>query len=311
MKKVTKISLQKPVKNQAKSVLGVAALSAIALLSVPKPAVAADTCGPGHNWVDTCTAGVDEFPQSTAILDLWLMFPGTPMEQKTVILSGPATVFRDDPVDDLLGDPDFQPLLEDPRFPGYLLGKDNNHNGVIKTYLKETFTGSGITLTGKGVGAITKATEFGIDSPELASSFFGVFATIDGPFGKARNIDPVIVYGDRWLIGVPPDVIPGMLPPPALPVPPPPPPVGPDPQCGSTDPLVAIIYCGFGKDFFLVDDEGKFIHKNGKKIKVATLHSERHVVYKSVPESSTALASVFVGLTAMLALKKKRLSQKA
>lgn len=306
-----KISLQKQVKNRAKSIVGVASLSAISLLGVPQSASAKDICGPGAHWVDTCTKGVDYFPQSTAILDLWLMPPGAPREQITLTLSGPATVLRDDPVDDLLGDPDFQPLLEDPRFPGDLLGKDNNHNGVIKTYLKETFTGSGITLTGKGVGAITEATEFGINSPELASSFFGVFATIDGPFGKARNIDPIIVYGDRWLIGVPPNVIPGMLPPPPRPVPPFPPPVPPDPQCGSTDPRVAIIYCGFGKDFFLVNDEGKFIYKNGKKIKVATLHSERHVIYKSVPEPSTALASVFVGLTAMLALKKKRLSKKA
>jgi hypothetical protein len=288
------------------SAIGVVGMSGLTVLGGVKPAEAASlTCGPGDHWVDVCPAGVDKFPISDAILDLWLMPPGESMQQITLKLSGPATVVRDNPVDALVGDADLGNV-----------GIVDGHLGVIKTTLKEKFrgklNGSRITLTGTGVGAIIEATESGINRPDLASSFFEVFAVIEGSFGRAKNMSVIRVDGDRWLTGLPPNKV---IPPypqdsfPPLPIP-------PNNECGAdplVNPLATIIYCGFEEvDFFAVDDDGNFrTDVNGNKIKVATLHSEQHVV-EPVPEPLTILgASTALGFGVLLKKRSKKSKQQA
>ncbi|MGH2413210.1 MAG: PEP-CTERM sorting domain-containing protein [Microcystaceae cyanobacterium] len=304
---------------KATPLLGAVALSAIALLGVPKPADAATLCGgPGvDNWVDTCPPGVDKFPLSIAMLEVQL--GSTP--PVTLNLTGPATVTRKNPVDALINDPDFANV--DVGFGLGNVGRLNqpslHPNGVIKTQLKERFQGTlggqGITLTGRGVGAIIKATEYPnlSDFPQLATSFFLVSAEIKSSlFGQARNFTSIRVDPDRWLQGVPPDVIPGKFPPPPLPV-------TPNPGCNSGSMPSTIIYCGFSSvDFFKVNKQGKFIDAQGNVItdprvngvKVATLRSEKHIVppsgHPKVPEPSTAIPSLLVGLAAMWGLRKKQ-----
>jgi hypothetical protein len=274
-------------RSKSVATIGALGLSAIALFAGVKPANAADTCGPGANWVDQCSAGVDTFPNTRALLELQL-WDGSIV---SLDLNGPATVHRDDPVDAIIGDS----ILGD-------VGLLDGNLGVIKTLLEEIFEGSNLTLTGKGVGAIVEATESGINNSELASSFFNVFAEIKGPFGRAINIAPIRVDGNKWLTGVSPSKIPpiapgGIIPP--LPVP-------PDPKCG-TDPstfLSAIIYCGFeATQFFLVDDDNNFVlSPNGDKILIATLLGEQHVVEpEPIPEPMTnlgAIATFVLGLFA-------------
>jgi hypothetical protein len=271
-------------------------IGAIAFLGTAESVKAQAVCSPGNGWVSQCQAGEDIFPVSDAILDLWLFDPNGGMEQKILELSGPAKVTRLDPVDAIANDP----------LRGGNVGIFNNYLGVIPTLLEESFEIDGLKLTGIGYGAIIEATENNIPRSDLASSFFNVFATIEGDFGKAKNMDLVHVDGDRWLVGVPPNVIPGVPEPPNLPI-------QPDPRCGQgANPLATIIYCGFEEvDFFLVDDNDEFIlDANDNKIRVATLHGEQHVVIPPVPEASTGLSSVLIGLTGMWLLKRKELLNK-
>lgn len=267
------------------AVFGAVGLSAIAFVGIPESAKAAKLCGPGEHWVDTCSAGVDQFKLSKAVLDLLLMPPGQPMQQIILKLTGPVTITRDNPVDALVGDPDLGNV-----------GIVNQHLGVIKTSLEEKFTGGGITLTGRGVGAIVEATELGINRPDLADSFFKVFAEVEGSFGRARNMNPITVSANKWLQGVPPNnpTVPPVSPPnpsltyPNLPTPPLP--NVSTGRCDALDPLGVIIYCGFENvDFFAVDEQGEFIlDGQGNKIKVATLLGEKHGV---VPEPFTIIGS--------------------
>jgi hypothetical protein len=282
--------------------LGVVALSSVAFLGGAESARAAQ-CGPGDHWVDNCPAGVDEFPLSWAYLDVLIEGQANSIQ---LVLGGPATVTRQAPVDALINDPNFAGI--DVGFGAGNVGLQNGHLGVIPTTLAESFTGNGFTLTGGGSGAIIEATEYGINRPDLAGSFFSVFATISGDFDgnpltieQGRNTTPIVVYGNKWLTGVSPNdpSVPPQSPPPAFPTALQPFTVAEKQACDTTDPLAVIIYCGFADvEFFLVDAQG-----NTTNQRVATLLSEAHVIH--TPEPSAVLGSLF-GLGAMLKLKRRR-----
>jgi hypothetical protein len=240
------------------------------------------------------------------------MFPSQPIQSVLLNLTGPVTVDRYDPVDALNNDP----ILG-------TVGIVDGHKGVIPTYLQETFQknvdGLGpITLTGKGYGSIVEATESGINRPDLASSFFKVFAELETPYGKAKNQLPITVYGNNWLTGVSPTAVndqglpevppisPGTINPASLTnlsISSDPAPELPglpfnfnEAMCAANDPKAAIIYCGFDNtDFYAVNDAGLFIDLSGnvtndpnQYLKVATLNSEAH----GVPWETDALSVI-------------------
>ncbi len=311
----------------SRSLIGAVGLG-VALWGLPTPVKAAAACGPGNHWVDSCVPGVDVFPTTDAYLDLWLMFPSQPMQQVNLNLSGPATVERYDPVDALPPYPNNVPTPNDPNWNVLgTVGIVDGHNGVIPTYLQEKFqediVGLGpITLTGKGYGSIVEATESGINRPDLASSFFKVFAELETPYGKAKNQLPITVYGNKWLTGVSPTEVPPIspgeinpasltnssissAPAPDLPLPS----SFDEVKCDANAPQAAIVYCGFDDtDFYSVNDNGDFIDSSGnvtndpaQYLKVATLHGEAH----AVPEPLTILGSL-AALGFGTAFEKKR-----
>jgi hypothetical protein len=261
----------------SRSLIGAVGLG-VALLGLPTPVKAAAACGPGNHWVDSCVPGVDVFPTTKAYLDLWLMFPSQPMQQVNLMLSGPATVNRYNPVDK-----------------------------VIPTYLQHNLQSTvlDITLTGQGYGSIVES----IARPDLASSFFEVFAELETSYGKAKNLEPITVYGNKWLTGVSPTEVPPIspgeinpasltnssissAPAPDLPLPS----SFDEVKCDANAPQAAIVYCGFDDtDFYSVNDNGDFIDSSGnvtndpaQYLKVATLHGEAH----AVPEPLTILGSL-------------------
>ena len=260
----------------SRSLIGAVGLG-VALLGTSIPVKAA-ACGPGNHWVDNCAPGVDIFPITKAYLDLWLMFPSQPMQQVNLMLSGPATVNRYNPVDK-----------------------------VIPTYLQHNLQSTvlDITLTGQGYGSIVES----IARPDLASSFFEVFAELETSYGKAKNLEPITVYGNKWLTGVSPTEVPPIspgeinpasltnssissAPAPDLPLPS----SFDEVKCDANAPQAAIVYCGFDDtDFYSVNDNGDFIDSSGnvtndpaQYLKVATLHGEAH----AVPEPLTILGSL-------------------
>jgi hypothetical protein len=319
----------------SRSLIGAVGLG-VALLGLPTPVKAAAACGPGNHWVDSCAPGVDVFPTTKAYLDMWLMFPSQPMQQVNLNLTGPATVERYDPVDALPPYPNNVPTPNDPNWNILgTVGIVDGHNGVIPTYLQEKFQktvlGLGaITLTGKGYGSIVEATESGINRPDLASSFFKVFAELETPYGKAKNQEPITVYGNNWLTGVSPTevppIAPGQINPASLTNPSissAPAPALPglpsnfnEVMCNANNPLAAIIYCGFDNtDFYAVNDAGLFIDSSGnvtndpnQYLKVATLHSEAHAV--AIPEPSIVISLAVLGFGAALQKKWGKKKQK-
>ena len=305
-----------PSKFVTRSLIGAVGLSAIAVLGVPEITKAAPDCGPGDNWIETCESGMDFLRGTTA----YLMFNLEGGEMVNLILDADEAVkiTREDPVDSIVGDPDFAGV--DVGFGEGNVGITDDNLSVIKTNIEERFSGGGFTLTGTGTGAIVEATDFGINRPDLAWSFFNVFATIEGDFGQAKNSAPIVVEANQWLTGVSPQEIA---------------PVGPPPElpssfvgtangeiCDETDPLAAILYCGFEEvQFFLVNDEGEFIDENGDPLPdqddptlggvlYGTLTKEVHSVPPHVPEPSTTLGILFLGLGSVVGLKRRDKAKK-
>ena len=238
-----------------------------------------------------------------------------------LILDGePVKITREDPVDSIMGDPDFVGI--DVGFGDGNVGVMDGNLSVIKTNIEERFSGGGFTLTGTGTGAIVEATDFGINRPDLAWSFFNVFATIEGGFGQAKNSAPIVVEANQWLTGVSPQDIAPVGPPPTLPSSF----VGTPNEaiCDETDPLAAILYCGFDDvQFFLVNDDGQFIDENGDPIAdqnnpnpsngavlYGTLTKEVHGVPPHVPEPSTTLGLLFLGLGSVVGIKRRDKAKK-
>lgn len=259
------------------SVLGVVGLSAIAVLGAPEVAKAAVDCGPGVDWVSDCEAGSDHFSKSWANIHIEWDLPGLEallgmipppvfQEPSWIMLSGPVWVDRE------AGD-----------------------NGVIETTLFHELTGSDdffgdITLGANGTGQI-------IQNPDLigARSFFDVDFTIDASgFSFFGN---TMIYGDRPLNGVSPDMLPNGV-------------IGTNPAIdgfppnficpSSSDPTVdaSIIYCNDGTSplFATLPD--------GTPILVGRI-TEEHIVHP-VPEPATAITSLLIGLGGLFGLKKKQ-----
>jgi hypothetical protein len=288
----------------------------IALLGMPESAKASPSCGPGANWVATCSPGTDTLLGTKA----YLKYNISGQINNIVLQGSPVTITRESPVDSIVNDPDFAGI--DIGFGEGNVGLTDQNLSVIKTQIEESFSGNvpglgQITLTGKGNGAIVQATDFNLpNNPELAWSFFTVFAEVEGSFGKAKNIDPIVVEANQWLTGVSPQEIAPVDPPPPLPssffgllngT-----------ECNETDPLAAILYCGFGNlanndpiPFYLVNNNGDFIDINGdpttdpaQRVLFGSLVSEVHGV-PPVPEPSTAAGLVLLGLGSLFGLKRK------
>lgn len=171
--------------------------------------------------------------------------------------------------------------------------REPGEDGVIETWIFEELTGFlgdiPITLVGKGSGAITD-----LDGDGHADSFFDVFSSviIDSPSGPITlsTIDPVNVEGDRTLQGVSPDII--------IPKPP----EFANSECLPSPP-VAINYCGTGSTpLFFLDDP----NQPAGIIIVA----ETHTVHPSVPEPSTTLGLLLLGLGSVFGLKRRDKAKK-
>lgn len=276
----------------------------VALLGIPEGAKAAPSCGPGDNWIATCQPGSDILLDTKAYLQFDIVGQGV----VDLVLGGdPVTITRGTPVDSIVGDSDFAGI--DVGFGDGNVGITDGERTVIKTRIEERFTFGDYILTGTGAGAIVQATDFGIPRPDLAWSFFTVFAEIEGPFGKARNQAPIIVEANNWLVGVSPQQISPIAPPPALPSSF----VGSSDEDICQDPLAAILYCGFRSvDFFLVNDNGDFIDSSGNPatnpadyVRFGELKREIHSV-PPIPEPSTVLGLIAVGLSSIVGFKGKK-----
>ena len=135
----------------------------------------------------------------------------------------------------------------------------------------------------------------------MADSFFDVFAQIETPDGIWTALDPIKVTGDRLLKGVSPDML--------------------SPEERTYDPtyfgatncpelndkydpndqeVVAIAYKGCTPVTLFDEDNNP----------VAILHSEIHIVHPSVPEPSTTLGLLFLGLGSIAGLKRKDKAKK-
>ncbi len=289
--------LSKTILSQATPVLGAVALSAIALVGMPQSAKAADTCGPGNHWVDTCTSGTDWF-NSNAYIDLWLNFDpqtGDPLSTPfgaQLKFSGPTHIFRGDPVDAIMG----HPLLGS-------RGEMDEHLDVIETEIFDLqLTGPGglKLIAGDGIGNLQDDQDHpslyspGViieqpGNPALADSFFNVFFELQGTaLGPLRNMNPAILTANRGLAGVPPNNFTH----------------GPEINSCPPQPF-PIAYCGGPVDLWAAGADGEFWTDDD--INVGTIHSETHEI--AIPEPSTALASIFVGLSAIFGLKRKQQSK--
>lgn len=265
-------SWSRQILGKATPIVGAATLGAIALVGVPESAKAAADCSLGKdgvNWVNECPEGRDYFPNSWAFIDLWLdvplleeilqqdIFPenftGHRVGDNALMLSGPVVVDREE-----------------------------GENGIIKTVLNHTLTGSDnflgdISLSASGTGEIKDP-----DGDGMAGSFFDVDFSIDA--GALSLFGSTTIVGDRQLKGVSPDMVEnGVV----------------EMTCPYAElfPDAAITYCGDGLLFTEVD---------GIVYQVGQLN-ETHIVHP-VPEPGTAIASIF-GLGAMLGFTKKRLAK--
>lgn len=152
--------------------------AALLFLGLPLLTNAAPVCGPGDHWVDDCSTDTDTFSSSATIgIDTNL----DDIADTTVVLSGPTTVFRGDPVNDGTG----------------------HFNHIDTEIVSLNLTGAGFTIiAGDGVGNLTKDNDLhspgAIDEqasdPAAADSFFDVFFEITTPvpgLGPLHNKDPL------------------------------------------------------------------------------------------------------------------------
>ncbi|GAG02210.1 unnamed protein product, partial [marine sediment metagenome] len=96
-----------------------------------------EDCGPGDHWVDTCFEGYDRMPTAAlAAVDT----NGDCYPETNLILSGPATIHRSDPMDDSVSFPALRPV--------------DGHLDVIDTEIVQMYLtgGGGVTLRAGGGG---------------------------------------------------------------------------------------------------------------------------------------------------------------
>lgn len=167
--------------------LKVAGLLLLAVIGFSGSAGAVSTCGPGSHWVDGCTSGTDTFPSVATIgIDLNL----DNVKDLSVVLSGPTSVYRGNPVDAIFG----HPVLGN-------VGTVDGHMDVIETEIVAlTLTGGVFTVrAGDGTGNLLNdgplnspgAIRELAGNPQRALSFFDVFFELDTPFGTLHNLQPL------------------------------------------------------------------------------------------------------------------------
>ena len=290
-----------PPKFLTHSLIGAVGLSAIAILASPQAVKAAKECGlfegtvQGLDWVSNCPEGSDHFGNTWAKVHFEVLpdnpfgiAPGLYWE----IFGGPAWITRAE-----------------------------GANGVIETIIEEELTsipelgnlGIPLTLIGSGTGAIVddgSADDYdGVAGSGYAGSFFEVFPQISSDNFSLSALDPMTdvlrVYGDRGLIGVSPEAIvppapgePGYIPPaPTYP--------GLNVEC---DPVgeVAINYCG------LLDAPPVELFVDGDPDQPSGIFivAETHTVHPSVPEPSTTLGLLFLGLGSVVGMKRRDKAKK-
>jgi len=154
-------------------------------LSVSTSVSAATMCGPGPNWIQTCTAGQDMFASDAF---------------HTVVLFGIGQL----PVADLFGPTVIQ------------RGDPTGSPTVIPTQITSaTLSGGGMTLmiggsvpnvAGPSTGQITQRPT----DPSIADSFFDVFFVLEGtPLGPLHNTTAAHMQATAGIDRVPPLVVPG------------------------------------------------------------------------------------------------------
>ena len=147
-----------------------------------------EDCGPGPHWVDSCPSGGDNMPTG-ALIGIDRDLDCEP--DINVVLSGPVSVWRSNPLDDSVA------------FPG--LAPVDGHREVIDTEMVSmNLTGSGIALIagqGMGTGGALPPTLGAIlensGDPALADSFFDVFFEVQiGSGVTLYNHDPLRVKSE-------------------------------------------------------------------------------------------------------------------
>ncbi len=156
-----------------------------------------EECGPGPHWIDECAAGQDRMPSGALIgLDRDLDPDCTP--DTNLILSGPVTVRRSDPLDD------------SSHFPG--TSPVDGHLDVLDTEMVSLhLTGSGVIMragAGLGGGGVLPATLGAIveDTSDAgrADSFFDIWVEVELDGGQSvYNHEPLRVK--TTIDCVPPD----------------------------------------------------------------------------------------------------------
>ena len=174
-------------------------LAAVGMLSVK--AVGGDSacqhCGQGNHWVDDCGTDNDTLNLTEALVGIDLDLDC--IADTSVILRGPTTINRSDPLDDSANFPGTRPV--------------DGHLDVIDTEIVSmSLTGGpGITLTagaGLGQGGVLKPSlgAIGEQASEnnLADSFFDVFFEVDlGGGNLVYNHTPLVI--EAKIDCVPPD----------------------------------------------------------------------------------------------------------
>ena len=159
--------------------IGIVGLTALSLIAVSKSADAM-SCGPGPNWVNSCTPGSDTFP----VFNSFFVDTNLDGEVDTIFVGfGSITTVRGSPFVNPSGD-----------------------DAIEVEIVAMNLTGPGITVTAGGAGLATSSGEIfeNFLDNTLANSFFEVFLEIDVGGGRTRNGigDPVFFQANN-LIGYP------------------------------------------------------------------------------------------------------------
>jgi hypothetical protein len=142
---------------------GCAIALSLSVMSFASSSIMAAECGPGEHWVDTCPAGTDEIPISTAVVTIEIPCGG---KSQTMVFKGPTKIERQAGVPHSITTEMVSMLL-----------KDETETITIRAGVDE-----GVERATKG--KITEVT------PTTADSYFDVFFEIDGPFGTWHNNKP-------------------------------------------------------------------------------------------------------------------------
>lgn len=285
--------------NRFKLIPSIVGLTTISFLNIVKPVNAASiTCGLSNDWGETCPSGIYNFSN---LVNINVNFGFMPNNQPdfTTALSGISSILIGNPIDAVINDP--------------LLGNVGSLDGRLDVIITEMFHSSSTgstpfvpfiaAIAGDGVpdltptppdstlpyeslysaGAIVKES----NNSTLADSFFRIFLEIQGtPEGTVRTREPLTLTSTS-----PPIFPPG------------------------TEQNSVNFVSNEITPLFTSGLDGLFW--TGDEIEVARLvpdESGRAVVLNlsptSVPEPSTVIPSVLVGLMMLFGFKRKKLANK-